>query len=75
MNNHIKSFFKANPNRTFKSKEVAKRLNVKTEEDYKTLKTTLHKLALEKFLSKNGKRFKLNSIPDTNRIVGFTARG
>ena len=71
MKNQIKSFFKTNPNRTFKSKEVAKRLKIKSEADYKSLKSTLHKLAMEKFLSKNGKRYKLNSIPDTNRIVGY----
>ncbi|MBT8377756.1 MAG: ribonuclease R [Ignavibacteria bacterium] len=70
MKNQIKSFFKTNPNRNFKSKEVAKRLKIKTEKDYKELKTTLHKLAVEKFLSKNGKKYKLKSLPDTNRIVG-----
>jgi ribonuclease R len=70
MKNQIKSFFKSNPSRNFKSKEVAKRLKIKTEEDYKTLKTTLHKLALENFLTKIGKRYKLNSFPETNRIVG-----
>lgn len=71
MKNQIKSFFKSNPSKTFKNKEVAKRLKIKTEEDYKTLKSTLHKLALEKFLLKNGKRYKLNSFPETNRIAGY----
>ena len=70
MKNQIKSFFRSNPHKTFKNKEVAKRLKIKTEEDYKLLKSTLHKLALEKFLSKKGKRYKLNSFPETNRIVG-----
>jgi ribonuclease R len=71
MKNQIKSFFKSNPSKTFKNKEVAKRLRIKTEEDYKTLKSTLHKLALEKFLLKKGKRYKLNSFPETNRIAGY----
>ena len=71
MKNQIKLLFKSNPSRNFKSKEAAKRLKIKTEEDYKILKSTLHKLALEKFLLKNGKRYKLNSFPETNRIVGY----
>jgi ribonuclease R len=70
MKSQVKAFFKTNPSRNFKSKEVAKRLKIKTENDYKELKSTLHRLALEKFLKKNGKKYRLNSFPDTNRILG-----
>lgn len=70
MKSQVKAFFKTNPSRDFKSKEVAKRLKIKTENDYKELKSTLHRLALEKFLQKNGKKYRLNSFPDTNRILG-----
>jgi ribonuclease R len=70
MKNKIKSFFKKHPGREFKSKEIAKRLKVKTEKEYRILKANLHQLALEKFLSRNGKKYKLNFFPDTNRIAG-----
>jgi len=70
MKKKIKSFFKKNPSRTYKNKELAKRLKVSSDKEYRELKTTVHQLYLEQFLTKSGKRYKLNSMPDSNRIVG-----
>ena len=70
MKKKIVSFFKKNPGRSFKNKDIAKRLQITADYDYAALKATLHKLYEENFLTKNGKRFKLNTIPDDNRITG-----
>ena len=59
MKNQIKSFFKQNPGRSFKSKEIAKKLKIKDDQTYLLLKNELHKLESEQFLSRNGKRYKL----------------
>jgi len=71
MKNQIKSFFKKNPDRSFKSKEVAKRLKIKDDRKYLLLKKDLHKLESEQFLSRKGKRYKLFSMPDSNRLTGY----
>ena len=71
MKNQIKSFFKENPGSSFKSKEVAKRLKIKDDETYLLLKNELHKLESEQFLSRNGKRYKLYSMPDSNKLIGY----
>ena len=71
MKNQLKSFFKKNPKSSFKSKEIAKRIKVKDDISYQLLKATLHQLESEQFLSRNGKRYKLYSLPDTNRMVGY----
>ena len=70
MKRKIKSFFKKNPSRTLKNKELANRLKISSDKEYRELKTTVHQLYLEQFLSKSGKRYKLNSFPDSSRIVG-----
>jgi ribonuclease R len=70
MKRKIKLFFKKNPARTFKNKELANRLKISSAKEYRELKTNVHQLYLEKFLTKTGKRYKLNSFPDSNRIVG-----
>ena len=70
MKRKLKTFFKKNPARTYKNKELAKRLKISSDKEYRELKTTVHQLYLEQFLTKSGKRYKLNSIPDSNRIVG-----
>ena len=70
MKKEIISFFKKNPGRSFKNKDVAKRLRITSEHDYAAVKATLHKLYEEKFLTKNGKRFKLNPVPYDNKITG-----
>ena len=71
MKNQIKSFFKKNPDRSFKSQEVAKRLKIKDDRKYLLLKKDLHKLESEQFLSRKGKRYKLFSMPDSNRLIGY----
>ena len=70
MKKEIISFFKKNPTKSFKNKDIAKRLQITSEHDYAALKSALHKLYEENFLTKNGKRFKLNPTPDGNKITG-----
>lgn len=71
MKNQVKSFFKENPDRSFKSKEVAKRLKIKDDRTYQFLKNHLHELEAEQFLSRNGKRYRLYTLPDSNRLIGY----
>ena len=70
MKNKIIAFFKKNPGKSFKNKDIANRLKIISEHEYSALKSALHKLYEENFLAKNGKRFKLNTIPADNRITG-----
>ena len=70
MKNQIKSFFKANPASSFKSKEIAKRLKIKDDQSYHLLKNNLHQLEAEQFLSRNGKRYKLYLMPESNVLIG-----
>ncbi|MCJ7554074.1 MAG: ribonuclease R [Ignavibacteriaceae bacterium] len=70
MKKELKSFFKKNPSRAFKAKEIAQRLDILSDHDYAALKSALHKLIEESFLSKAGKKLKLNTIPASNRIIG-----
>ena len=71
MKNQIKSFFKKYPDRSFKSKELAKRLKIKDDRNYLQLKKELHKLESEQFLSRKGKRYMLFSMPESNRLIGY----
>ncbi len=66
----IKSFFKQNPDRSFKSKEIAKRLKIKSDIEYSELKAILYQLSSNKFLIRTGKRYQLNVLPESNKIVG-----
>lgn len=69
MKKEIKSLFKKNAGRSFKAKEIAKRLYIKDEYEYNALKGALHQLCEENFLSKNGKRFKV--VTDfNNKLIG-----
>jgi ribonuclease R len=70
MKREIKALFKNNPGRSFKNKDVAKKLNITAEHEYSALKAALHKLYEEQYLSKNGKRYKLNFIPASNLAAG-----
>lgn len=70
MKKELKSLFKKDPNRSFKAKDVARILDLTTDHEYAELKASLHKLVEEGFLSKTGKRFKLNTIPASNIVVG-----
>ena len=70
MKKKIISFFKSNPGRDYKSKEIAKRLNIFAEHEYSALKAMLHQLYEEDFLAKSGKRYRLNQISKTNLVTG-----
>ncbi|MCS7053773.1 MAG: ribonuclease R [Ignavibacterium sp.] len=71
MKKELKSFFKKYCDRAFKSKEVAKKLGIKTEHEYQQLKATLYKLYQENFLIKSGKKYSLNLLPKSNKITGI----
>ena len=71
MKKKLKAFFKKNPGRQFKSKEIARRLDLTEEHEYAAMKAALHELYKEQYLSKSGKRYKLYSIPATNKIQGI----
>jgi ribonuclease R len=70
MKKELKSFFKKFEGKSFKSKEVAKKLGIKTDHEYQQLKATLYKLYQENFLIRTGKKYKLNILPSSNKIVG-----
>lgn len=70
MKKKLKALFKKNPGRQFKSKEIAKRLDLTEEHEYASMKAALHELYKEQYLSKSGKRYKLNNVPSTNKIQG-----
>ena len=44
MKREIKALFKNNPGRSFKNKDVAKKLNITAEHEYSALKAAVHKL-------------------------------
>jgi ribonuclease R len=70
MKKKIISFFKQNSNSSFKRKEIAKRLKLGSEEDVVSLKHFLHQLYEENYLTKNGKRYKLNQNPTSGKVIG-----
>ncbi len=70
MKRKIKNFFEKKPRTAFKAKAISKQLKIKSEDEYNLLKITLHKLLEEDFLSKKGKRYQLNAMPDSNKLSG-----
>ena len=70
MKNKLIAFFKRNSGRQFKSKEIAKRLNITSEHEYSSLKALLNSLYKEDFLTKSGKRYKYNPMPQSSMITG-----
>lgn len=70
MKKELTSFFKKFAGKSFKSKEVAKKLGIKSEHEYHQLKATLYKLYQENFLIKVGKKYQLNYLPSSNKIRG-----
>ncbi len=77
MKKKIIAFFKKNPGREFKSKDIAKKLGINSDHEYSSLKAVLHNLFEEKYLSKSGKRFRLagsskniNQTLSSNRVTG-----
>jgi ribonuclease R len=59
MKNKIKAYFQRNVNFSVKAKQLAKHLDIITEQDYEALKAFLHQLTEEGFLRREGKQFKL----------------
>lgn len=70
MKKKIISFFKKNASTSFKNKEIAKRLKLASEEELVSLKHFLHQLYEENFLTRNGKRYKLNQNASSGKMIG-----
>ena len=70
MKKKIISFFKKNPGRGFKTRDVALKLDISDEHDYASLKSCLHSLVEEEFISRSGKRYMLNHTPKSNKLTG-----
>ncbi len=70
MKKKVIAFFKNNPGRDFKSKEIAKRLDFTADHEYSALKAVLHDLYEEKFLSKSGKRYRFGQVLNSNKVTG-----
>ncbi len=70
MKKKVIAFFKKNPGREFKSKEIAKKLNIGTDHEYSALKAVLYDLYEEKFLLKTGKRYSLGQNLSSNVVKG-----
>lgn len=71
MKKKVEDFFKRNAGTAFKNKEIAKRLHINNPEEYILLKSTLHQLYEEEFLSRKAKRYQLNLLPSSNKLVGI----
>jgi ribonuclease R len=70
MKKKIIAFFKKNPTRGLKSRDIAKMLKITEEHEYVSLKSFLHSLVDEGFLGRSGKRYVINQVPKSNKIVG-----
>ena len=66
----IKAFFKNNPGRSIKARDLAKQLGIYTEHEYSAMKAVLFDLTEEMYLRKNGKRYQLNRTGLTNTVTG-----
>ena len=70
MKKKLIAFFKKHAGRSFKSRELAKKLEIEYDHEYDAMKAMLHKLCEDQLLIRIGKKYKLNSIPITGRIIG-----
>ncbi|MFZ2324479.1 MAG: ribonuclease R [Ignavibacteriaceae bacterium] len=70
MKKELKAFFSKNQGRGYKPKDLATKLGFTAEHEYASLKAALHKLEEESFLIRNGKRYQLNKLPQTNLLKG-----
>lgn len=66
----IIAFFKKNPGRSIKARDLAKRLGILADHELSSLKALLFTLSEEGFLIKEGKRYSLNPVPSDKLIVG-----
>ncbi len=71
MKNKVISFFKKHPGRAFKSKEIAKKLNLNADHEYSALKSVLYSLSQENFIVKTGKKYSLSKISGSNSVTGI----
>jgi len=71
MKKKIISFFKKNPGIGFKNKEIAKKLNITSDNEYSSLKALVYKLYEEKFLTRSGKKYFFNNKTTPNTITGI----
>ncbi len=70
MKKKLISFFKNHPDTTFRAKDIANKINISDESEYSAMKSFLHQLYEEDYLTKNGKRFKLNSSHSDGNLTG-----
>ena len=61
MKKKVLAFFKKNPGRMIKSRDLAKELDITSEHEYSALKAMLHDLEREGLLQRVGKRYRLNT--------------
>ncbi len=71
MKKKIISFFKRNPGKDFKSKEIAKSLNISSDHEYEAMKSALYDLSKEGLITKQGKRYGINKLPSSNTLTGI----
>ncbi|MEI7812303.1 MAG: ribonuclease R [Ignavibacteria bacterium] len=69
MKKKIKAFFKSNPGKSLRSGEVARDLAITDEHELEQLKAVLYELVEEKFLTKAGRRYRLNATSD-GKLIG-----
>jgi ribonuclease R len=70
MKKKIISFFKKNPEQSFKPKDIAKKLGYNAEHEYSALKATLHRLVDEDIIIKSGKKYKYSKSLASNKVNG-----
>jgi ribonuclease R len=70
MKKKIIAFFKKNPGKGFKNKEIAKKINISGDHEYSSMKAAVFKLYEENFLIKSGKKYYLNQTPASNTVTG-----
>ena len=70
MKKKIIAFFKKNPGRGLKSRDIAKMLKITEEHEYVSLKSFLHSLIDEDYLMKSGKRYMLKQVLKPSKITG-----
>jgi len=69
MKNKLLSFFKKNPGKAIKAKELAKMLGIAGDHQYEAFKAMLHQLTDEELITRQGKRYKLK-VEHEKVIVG-----
>ncbi len=70
MKKKIIAFFKKNPGKGYKNKEIARELNLSEDYEYSSLKAAVYKLYEENFLKRTGKKYYLNQFPTSNTVTG-----